>query len=200
MIKGVVFDLGGVLLDNPASKMKSFISAVLDVSEEVLVTQISPLMADFQKGRISESEVLSQVSSDYEGKRSGYCSIWRKAIESAYSPKKEMFSLLSELKQKGLKLGILSNTEMPVIEVLKKKDYSIFDVLVFSCLEGVRKPEKEIYWLLVNRLGLKAEEIIFIDDREENIISASQIGLKSILFNSPQQVKAEISQYSGIKS
>lgn len=199
MIKGVVFDLGGVLLDNPASKMKSFISAVLDIPEEVLVTRISPLMADFQKGRTSESEVLSQVSSDYEGNRSAYDSIWRKAIEFAYFPKKEMFSLVLELKQKGLKLGILSNTEMPVVEVLKEKDYSIFDVLVFSCLEGVRKPEKEIYWLLVNRLGLKAEEIIFIDDREENIISASQIGLKSILFKSPQQVKAEISQYSGIR-
>ncbi|MHA2389657.1 MAG: HAD family hydrolase, partial [Candidatus Hodarchaeales archaeon] len=177
MIKGIIFDLGGVLIDNPAQLMKSYIMSKLEISETDLNAVTSPLMPSFQKGFIDEKEFWRRVLKGTSLKMEVSTSIWTEAIENAYSPKLEMFCLVKTLKRHGLKIGILSNTEIPVFNFLSSKDYSIFDFLVYSCLEGTRKPEKKIYMLAIDRMGFKAEEIIFVDDSEENIRASQENGL-----------------------
>jgi len=198
LIKAVIFDLGGVLIENPASKMKMFISNALDISERALVDRSSPYIADFQKGLISENELWKRVTKNTWNQQEFGVSIWKRAIEEAYSPKKEMFSLITMLKKCDLKIGILSNTEIPVVEFFQDKDFSMFDEIIYSCLEGLRKPEKEIYLLSINRIGFNADEIIFVDDREENVIAARQIGITGIQFFSPDQVKKDIESMTGL--
>ena len=110
-----------------------------------------------------------------------------------------MFLLVNKLKERGLKVGILSNTEIPVVKFLKSKDFTMFDFFVYSCLEGVRKPEERIYKLAMDRMGFKAEEIIFVDDYKENIEASQENGLHSILFESPAQVITEIEKLTGLE-
>ncbi len=198
MIKGVIFDLGGVLIDNPALPMKSHITRVLKISEAQLHTLTTPLIPLYQKGLLTEEEFWRRVTKNIKLEREITTSIWEEAIKKSYSPKTEMFSLVSELKKNGMKIGILSNTEIPVVNFLSRMDYSIFDVLIYSCLEGMRKPEKEIYLLSINRMGFKGEEIIFIDDSEENIKASQESGMHSILFVSPTQIRDEIGKLTGI--
>ncbi len=184
MIKGVLFDLGGVLIDNPAEEMKSYIMNLLDVSPDKLQSLTSPLMPLFQKGMIEEGEFWKRVFSEIPMIDNLPPSIWTEAIKRSYSPRDYMFTLASDLKAHGLKIGILSNTEVPVVNFLSKIDFSIFDVLLYSCLEGTRKPEKEIYLLATKRMGVKAEELIFIDDFEENVQAGIENGMHSILYTS----------------
>ena len=108
MIKGIIFDLGGVLIDNPASTMKSYLSRMLKITDIELSKLTSPVMPDFQKGLIDEGEFWKRVTPN----KKITTSIWTEAIKRAYSPKTEMFSLVSRLKDLGLKLGILSNTDV----------------------------------------------------------------------------------------
>ncbi len=198
MIKAVIFDLGGVMVENPASKMKKFLSNVLNISERALVDRSSPYIADFQKGLISEEELWKKVTINPWNQQEFGDSIWKRAIEEAYSPKKEMFSLINKLKKFDLKIGILSNTEIPVVEFFQDQDFSMFDEIIYSCLEGLRKPEKEIYLLSINRIGCKPDEIIFVDDREENVIAAKQLGIHGIQFLSSDQVKKDIESITGL--
>ncbi|MHA1966976.1 MAG: HAD family hydrolase [Candidatus Hodarchaeales archaeon] len=198
MIKAVIFDIGGVLIENPASKMKKFISNALNISERALVYRSSPYIADFQKGLISENELLKRVTKNTWNQQEYGDSIWKRAIEESYSPIKEMFYLITMLKKCDLKIGILSNTEIPVVEFLQNQDFSMFDEIIYSCLEGLRKPEEEIYLLSINRIGFEADEIIFVDDREENVIAARQIGIIGIQFLSPDQVKKDIESIIGL--
>ena len=65
-----------------------------------------------------------------------------------------MFSLAGNLRKAGCKTAILSNTEMPVVQIINKQIYDSFDVTVLSCLEGIAKPGREIYDLTLNRLGV----------------------------------------------
>ncbi len=74
----------------------------------------------------------------------------------------------------------------------------MFDVLVFSCTEGTIKPERKIYELTVQRVGSKATQTVFIDDKPEYINGAEQAGLKTILFKSVRQVKDELARL-GVK-
>lgn len=198
MIKAVIFDIGGVLIENPASKMKKFISNALNISERALVYRSSPYIADFQKGLISENELLKRVTKNTWNQQEYGDSIWKRAIEESYSPIKEMFYLITMLKKCDLKIGILSNTEIPVVEFLQNQDFSMFDEIIYSCLEGLRKPEEEIYLLSINRIGFEADEIIFVDDREENVIAARQIGIIGIQFLSSDQVKKDIESIIGL--
>ena len=67
-----------------------------------------------------------------------------------------------------------------------------FDGTVFSFKEGVLKPEREIYELLLNRYSLKAEECVFIDDTEKNVVGARAVGLHGIVFRGYDEAVAEL--------
>ena len=80
-------------------------------------------------------------------------SLWTEAFLAAYKPRQEMFSLAGRLRKSGCKTAILSNTDMPVVQIINKQKDDSFDVTVLSCLEGMAKPGREIYDFTVNRLG-----------------------------------------------
>ena len=192
MIKGVIFDLGGVLVDNPASDMRSYISNKLGIGEKAFIERSSLLVSDFQKGLISEEEVWQKVTQGLVLQEKLPNSLWKEAIMSAFSPKEEMLSLISDLQKLGIKIGILSNTEVPVVKYLREIDFCSFDVVVYSCLEKTCKPERSIYLLTIERFGLKPNELVFIDDAMENVIAGQSIGLNCILFKTPPQVKDDL--------
>ncbi|MHA1933335.1 MAG: HAD family hydrolase [Promethearchaeota archaeon] len=200
MIKGVVFDLGGVLLDNPASNMRSYISKSLNLSEDEFIQRSSLPILDFQKGLISEQEFWGKITRGAVLQEKLPESLWKDAIKSAFSPKQKMLSLVEELKDNGLKTGILSNTEIPVVDYLKERNFVTFDVMIFSCLEKSRKPEREIYLLTIDRFGMKPEELVFIDDALENVLAGQSIGLNGILFNSSDQVRDDLMRLIDEKS
>lgn len=192
MIKGVIFDLGGVLVDNPASDMRFYISNNLGISEKEFIERSSLFVSDFQKGLISEEEFWQKVTQGLVLQEKLPDSLWKEAIMSAFSPKKEMLSLISDLQKLGLKIGILSNTEVPVVKYLREIDFCSFDVVVYSCLEKTCKPERSIYLLTIERFGMKPNELVFVDDSKENVIAGQSIGLKCILFNTSDQVRTDL--------
>ena len=62
--------------------------------------------------------------------------------------------------------------------------WSLFDPIVTSYGEGVAKPDPEIYQRLLQKLDVPAEQCLFIDDIERNLLPAQQLGMKTILFTS----------------
>ena len=92
--------------------------------------------------------------------------------------------LIHDLKAAGYRLYVLSNMSKEFIAFLREVPvYRYFDGEVVSCEEGVCKPEKEIYELLLSRHDLDPKETIFIDDRKENIEAAEQVGITGFHFN-----------------
>ncbi len=122
-------------------------------------------------------------------------SLWTEAFTAAYRPRQEMFSLASRLKRAGCKTAILSNTEKPVVELINKLKYDVFDVTVLSCLEGTAKPGRKIYDLTLDRLGIPARQALFIDDRQANIDGAKQAGLQTILFKNTEKFKKDMAGF-----
>jgi putative hydrolase of the HAD superfamily len=72
----------------------------------------------------------------------------------------------------------------------------MFDVTVFSCAEGTRKPEKKIYQILLTKLRVKPQETVFVDDRSEFIRGAETIGIHGILFQNIDQLRSDLSSLS----
>ena len=80
------------------------------------------------------------------------------------------------------------------MEYFHQLRYDMFDVLVFSCAEGVQKPDRKIYELTLEKLGSLPEQSVFIDDKPQYINSAKEVGINTIIFRNIKQVKSELSR------
>ena len=72
---------------------------------------------------------------------------------------------------------------------------------IISCECGFVKPEREIYELLLSRYGLSPDETIFIDDREENVAAAAELGITPFLFDrrNPEKSCEELKIKLGVR-
>lgn len=197
-IKSVIFDWGGVLIEDPAPGLVKYCSEALGVSKEDYIKAYNKFGVDFQRDIINEDTFWDGICGELGKPRPDVPSLWSDAFKAVYVPREEMFSLAARLRDSGFKTGFLSNTEKPAMQYFHQLDYDMFDVVVFSCAEGMIKPERKIYELTIQRLGLKPEQAVFIDDKPEYIEGARQTRLKTVLFRSVSQVKEELARF-GIK-
>ncbi len=194
-IEAVIFDWGGVLIDNPAPGLMRYCAKALGTDEVKYTKAFNICLEDFQTGRISEQQFWKNMTNHLNVAMPKAASLWGEALQAVYTPRPELFALVGELRKAGCKAAILSNTEKPAIELFGRQIYDVFDVKVFSCIEGLQKPDRAIYELMLERLGMPAEQTLFIDDVQGNIDGARQIGLKTILFRDIGQLKKELADF-----
>jgi putative hydrolase of the HAD superfamily len=195
VIESVIFDWGGVLIEDPAPGILKYCSEALGVSKEDYIKVYDRFGGDLQKGLVSEEEFWGKMCGGLGVSKPKVPSLWADAFKAGYVPREEMFSLVAWLGKKGYKTAFLSNTEEPAMQYFHQLGYDMFDVLVFSCAEGTSKPERRIYELTVQRLGVEAGQSVFIDDKPEYIKGAQKAGLNTILFESISQVKSELARF-----
>jgi HAD superfamily hydrolase (TIGR01549 family) len=102
---------------------------------------------------------------------------------------------LDKLKQKGQRLGVLSNlSPFDVDHIFYNEDeyHKNFELLVFSCQVGYVKPEPEIFLAAANQANLPLSKILFIDDEVENCKAARKLGMKVVLIDRAGRVKENI--------
>jgi epoxide hydrolase-like predicted phosphatase len=191
-IKTIIFDWGGVLIDDPAPGLMEFCAKALKVIKEVYIKAHSKFEADFQKGLICENTFWEKICSELNVSKPKNPSLWAEAFEAAYVPRNGMFSMAASLQKNGYRTAVLSNTEVPAMQHFHMQRYDMFDVAVFSCLKGVKKPDREIYELTLKKLGCGAEQSVFIDDKPEYINGAKKVGINTVLFQNIDQVKGEL--------
>lgn len=193
-IKGVVFDWGGVLIDNPVEDMFEYLSKKLNVNTKSLRLEFTKYQSEFSEGKVDEETIWKNVFAKLGIKKGYKPSLWGEAFRKSYKPREKVFEFAKELKKKGFKVGFLSSTELPAVKIFREKNYHFFDVTVFSCIEGYAKPERKVYEITLEKLGLKPGEVVFIDDVEENLVGARKVGMHAILFKNLNQVKEEFSK------
>ncbi|MGL1900988.1 MAG: HAD family phosphatase [Fibrobacterales bacterium] len=193
MIKAVIYDWGGVICVNPAPEFLTACSAALGVEQEHLQPLLTRYIDPFQKGEITESALWEIICSELNISNYDWSKpLWRPVFESFYTPQQEVINSAKVLQSFGYKIGFLSNTEVPAMELHLSLNYDFFDARVFSCVEGIIKPQGAIYSLIAERLGLPPEECIMIDDKPENIVGAEAVGMSGLLFTSEIQYLREI--------
>lgn len=193
MIKAILFDWGGVLIGNPDQGLMEYCANALGTKADILKPVFSQYEPLFQRGEIYEHNLWVSVCDKLEINLPASTSIWKDAVKSAFIDKQETHQLLQTLKQNDYKTGFLSNTEIPAVEhFLEKKYDQFFDALIFSCIEKTAKPEEKIYQIALDKIEVKPEEAVFIDDKAVNIEMARKIGMNGIVFKSIDQVKEEL--------
>ena len=183
-IKNIVFDFGGVLVDwnprylfkdifNDDEKMENFLKNICTDSWNIQ-QDAGRTLADgtkiLQEKFPEESEMIQQF---YDG--------WEVMLKDEIP---ENTKLLSQFDRKKFRLWGLTNWsgETFPIALARFEFFNEFEGIVVSGDEKMIKPNEDIYLLLLERYGLKAEESIFIDDNYNNIIAANKLGFHTIHF------------------
>ncbi len=104
----------------------------------------------------------------------------------------ENISLLKDLKE-DYQLSILSNGSSNSLCLLEDRGVrDFFKVVIFSDEIGFEKPQTESYEMILSKMTLRPEEVIFIDDRSENIEGASLLGINTVYYKDPHQLREDL--------
>lgn len=104
-------------------------------------------------------------------------------IKQALVPKPRAVEALAALKQRGYRLGLLSNCSVEIPLLWDQTAFSgTFQKTIFSCLERLKKPDENIYRLACERLGVEPESCLYVADGEDfELAAAARVGLAPVL-------------------
>ncbi|HUM66560.1 MAG TPA: HAD family phosphatase [Chitinophagaceae bacterium] len=197
-LKAIIFDLGGVLIDwNPRyvfdekyfeseEKREFFFSNICtsDWNEE----------QDAGRSIVEATQLLVGQYPEWETAIRDYYGRWTDMLKA---PIPETVEIFRQLKQSDrYKLYALTNWQVGLFDIalVRYNFLHWFDGRVVSGEERTRKPFPEFYQRLLNRYDLKPSETIFIDDNARNVKAAEDLGIRSIHFQSPSQLKEKLTE------
>jgi len=106
-------------------------------------------------------------------------------------------TILHQVRERGFRTYVLSNMLEDWYQMLYRKHafFAQFDGVVLSCRAGSAKPDLAIYQVLLKTYGLKPEECLFLDDKEDNINAGKRLGIDGIVFKDYGYVQKTLQEY-----
>ena len=190
MVKNIILDIGRVLV---GFEWKENIRKLLDEETAQRVTDAiwkKGYWSELDRAVLSETEILELFYSEAPDLRKEIKEVfdW---VGVCLTRCDYAIPWIEELKAQGYRVYYLSNYS----EHLMRVNPGVLDFLphmdggVFSCYVKLIKPDPAIYACLLEKYDLRAEECLFIDDREENIIAARELGMHAVQFENYEQAR-----------
>ncbi|MDD5015855.1 MAG: HAD-IA family hydrolase [Atribacterota bacterium] len=185
-----IFDMGGVLCcdfnDIPV------ISNYLGITEENFFNYSGENFRELLDGKINSHEFWVRFSLKY-GKK-----VKEELFGKFFNPGiiQGTKDIIEELINNSRVVCGTNTIDSHYYYLLNQGCYEIFDEVYSSTLMGISKPDPDFYWHILRSEGVKPEEVVFIDDTEENVLSAQKIGINSILFTDSDSLKNKIKKFN----
>ncbi|WP_367619258.1 GNAT family N-acetyltransferase [Planococcus shenhongbingii] len=196
MIKAVVFDLDGTLLNRDAS-LKLFINSQYERLKPQLdfipkLQYMERFIELDARGMVWKDRVYQQLVKEFqlqditwEELLADYLNVFKQHCV----PFPHLKSMLEELKDKPMHMGIISNGrgqfQLDAIQALGIEHY--FDVILISEWQGMKKPDPRLFMKALAELGTKPEETLYVGDHPDNdVLAAKSVGMKTIWKKDPQ--------------
>jgi putative hydrolase of the HAD superfamily len=202
VIKAVISDFGGVItlplneaFARAHEEMGVPLTALGDAMKLAASRHDEPPLFKLERGQLTDPEfmaIMQSTISEVVG-REVVLDNYGERLMGELQANEPLLDYYAALKARGIRLAILTNNVrewqprwMPLLPE------GLFELIVDSGFEGVRKPEPEIYERTLSRLGLRAEECAFVDDLEINVVAARELGLHGVWFRSTDQTIADL--------
>jgi putative hydrolase of the HAD superfamily len=203
-ITTVISDFGGVLT-TPLIQSFAAVQDQTGVPFEELVKGMARIqeedgrhpLFELETGRLTEAEFLRKLGAVLEPVLGHKPELhrFREIYFEALHPNEPMIDLMREAKGRGYRMGLLTNNVRewePLWRTMLPVD-EIFEVVVDSGFVGMRKPDREIYDLTLERLGGPAPEAcLFVDDTDVNCDAAQELGMSAVHYRDNGQAIGEV--------
>ncbi|NQY75440.1 MAG: HAD family phosphatase [Candidatus Margulisbacteria bacterium] len=199
-IENVVFDVGQVLFEYDPGRIIDEVIGNTPYKDEYLESLFyAPLWQELDRGDVSQEEALSQLSNGSKGqsrKSEDY-----RALLNNYPYHLNLIegtqNIFLTLHEQGYPLYILSNFQSePFDKLINHHPFlNAVEGIVVSSKINMMKPEPAIYTHLLDTYSISPESTLFIDDLSENIDAAKEQGISGIVFETPEKLEADLSQF-----
>jgi len=199
-IKAVLFDLGGVVFESPLHTIPSF-----EADQGLAAGTVGRIVTEAGGGGAWARHERGEVSAEtferglrQEARRFGVdldVAGMMRRIEADVEIRPRMLAAVRRLREEGLAVAALTNN-WKGLDAPSVADH--FDVVVESCVEGVRKPEPEIYRITLARLGVAPGEAVMLDDIGVNLKTALNMGMTTIKVTDPTDALEELGALVGV--
>lgn len=193
-IENIIFDFGGVLVDwNPRHLYRNYFANEADMEHFLQTVCNDEWNIEQDRGRslADGTRILQKKFPEYHDLIALYYGQWETMLKCEIP---ETVALMYELKERYGVYGLTNwSGETITIAYARYAFFKDLDGIVVSSEEKLIKPDKRLYQILLNRYALKAESCVFIDDNLRNVKAAEELGMATIHFINPQQLKADLS-------
>jgi HAD superfamily hydrolase (TIGR01509 family) len=190
----IIFDLGKVLVDFDYSKAGRRIAARGRVAPEAVREFIdhSPLLFRYETGLITTDGFFAEIqaATGYRGTTAEFAG----EFADIFTPMPEMIALHAELRRRGLATFILSNTNELAASHIRQRFpfFADFDGYLLSYQVGAMKPDEKIYLAAEQLTRRRGADLLFLDDRADNIAAAAARGWQVVHHQSHAQTRAAV--------
>jgi putative hydrolase of the HAD superfamily len=190
----IVFDLGKVLVDFDYSIAARKVAArsTKSLLNLVYLLSNSSLIVEYECGQVTRQRFFEQVRDavGFQGdlvEFGGY-------FADIFTEIPQMIALHAELRRRGFKTYIFSNTNDLAIEHVERNFpfFKNFDGYIYSCEVGAMKPGAKIYEAMEKLCGRTGANIIYLDDRLENVQAGLARGWKAFIHETPEKTRAAL--------
>jgi len=199
-IKGIIFDLGNVILDFDHRIAASKIAEFTGMSGEDIYNLFfdSPATGLFEEGKISPEDFFKIVREKLDLKLNfeEFIPIWNEIF--FFSEKNLAAYNIARALKNNYRVALLSNINFLHLEYIKKT-FPILDAfhdILASCELKLRKPDARIYLKALEVLGTQAAETFYTDDRPELIEGAKKLGINGFVFRSVDALKVDLAGFN----
>ena len=192
--RAVVFDLGKVLVDFDYSIAGRRIAArgKMPAAEVQKFIDHSPLLFRFETGQINREQFFAEVQSatGFEGTLDEFTEFFA----DIFSPIQPMLNLHAALRQRGVPTYVFSNTNELAVGHIRKNFpfFSQFNGYVCSYQHGAMKPDARLYEVVERTSRLGGSELLYLDDRPENVAAGAARGWQAVLHESAEKSQVAV--------
>jgi putative hydrolase of the HAD superfamily len=191
-VEAVIFDIGGVLFRNIQEFFLPDLARRYGLDPELLLSLGYRHGALWGLGRATEESYWRGILSD-AGLDLSLLPGLVEETDRYIRPIPETWEVVRAIVP-SVRVGILSNTTWEWVRRLRAVEEweRQFDPVLLSCEVGMCKPDPAIFDLLLERLKLPGERVLFVDDRDDNLAAAAPLGIQGHLFTDPVRLRQRL--------
>ena len=193
MKKAIVFDLGNVLVTFNLQEILDDVTNNRQIQKEIMDFYYPSLWNEYDRGMYSKQEMIDLGIEKYPGYQKEINHFMNEWIYGLV-PIQSTIQLIQDLKEKGYPIYILSNIPKQALDYLQTIEIlqPLLKRGIYSYQHQVNKPDIKIYEILMDTYNLAASDILFIDDKKENIETAKQLGMDTIHCTDPNELETQV--------